>query len=588
MTKKHSTKRALIASALSILLCVSMLAGTTFAWFTDTVSSARNQIVAGNLDIELEYSTDMSNWTPVDLNTNVFDDEALWEPGYTEVVYLRVSNLGNLALKYRLGINVSAETLGKTKDGEDIRLSDFIEYGIVEDVTAKYADRAAARDALSSATALNTPYDEEFSLVGKTENATDTDVFALVVYMPESVDNVANHDGENAPSIHLGLSVVATQNTVEEDGFDSTYDEEALYPDIVTDVIGGGETIASDDVAITLPPNAAEDEYTIKVSNKKTETNNANETTVSLDIDLLKNGQKVDSTDGVSYTVAIDIGAGLVITGLTHKDVAVNDYSYNPSTGIITFTTDSFSPFAVSYSENVIKVSTADELIAVLSEIKADAKTQIPGTEGNKQYRVNATIILEDDIVIDSADQFMYTDSNGAPLHIYGMRGVIDLNGHSITVSENALMSGKAHANAVLLVQYSNIQIIGEGSIVAANKSIPVYAWANCTVDIYSGSYVTNAPERNESAVYVNNATALVNVYGGTYTNTAYAFNVHDNCGSTTTIVLHEGIEYADFLKNGTIDVTKSDISAGRIAFADGCTLSEYEENGVAMNKVVK
>ena len=83
-------------------------------------------------------------------------------------------------------------------------------------------------------------------------------------------------------------------------------------------------------------------------------------------------------------------------------------------------------------------------------------------------------------------------------------------------------------------------------------------------------------------------ATALVNVYGGTYTDSAYAFNVHDNCGSTTTIVLHEGIEYADFLKNGTTDVTKSDISAGRIAFADGCTLSEYDENGVAMNKVVK
>ena len=87
---------------------------------------------------------------------------------------------------------------------------------------------------------------------------------------------------------------------------------------------------------------------------------------------------------------------------------------------------------------------------------------------------------------------------------------------------------------------------------------------------------------------FFQKATALVNVYGGTYTDTAYAFNVHDNCGSTTTIVLHEGIEYADFLKNGTTDVIKSDISKGRIAFAEGCTLSEYEENGVAMNKVVK
>ena len=87
MTKKHSAKRALIASALSLLLCVSMLVGTTFAWFTDSVTSANNIIMAGNLDVELEYSTDMVNWTAVDANTNVFKEGALWEPGYTEVVY---------------------------------------------------------------------------------------------------------------------------------------------------------------------------------------------------------------------------------------------------------------------------------------------------------------------------------------------------------------------------------------------------------------------------------------------------------------------------------------------------------------------
>ncbi len=230
MTKKNSTKKALLASALSLLLCISMLIGTTYAWFTDSVTSANNIIMSGNLDVALEYSTDMVNWTAVDANTNVFDDEALWEPGYTEVVYLRVSNMGSLAMKYMLGVNVANETEGKTRDDNTpFKLSDYIEYGIAKDVTAKYADRTAARAAITSAAKLNVAYSEEFHLVGKTATATDTDVYALVVYMPESVGNEANHNGTDIPVINLGLSVLATQDTVEEDSFDDQYDKDATY-----------------------------------------------------------------------------------------------------------------------------------------------------------------------------------------------------------------------------------------------------------------------------------------------------------------------------------------------------------------------
>ena len=232
MTKKHSAKRALIASALSLLLCVSMLVGTTFAWFTDSVTSANNIIMAGNLDVELEYSTDMVNWTAVDANTNVFKEGALWEPGYTEVVYLRVSNVGSLAMKYKLGVNVASETEGKTRDNNTpFKLSDYIEYGIIKNVTAAYGtdDRMTARADIGTASKLNVAYSEEFHLVGKTATATDTDVYALVVYMPESVGNEANHNGTDIPVINLGLSVLATQDTVEEDSFNDQYDKDATY-----------------------------------------------------------------------------------------------------------------------------------------------------------------------------------------------------------------------------------------------------------------------------------------------------------------------------------------------------------------------
>ena len=99
MTSSKSTKRALVSSALAIIMCVAMLIGATFAWFTDTASTAVNKIQAGNLDIKVEYAKEKMNddgtlageltdWTPIDNATNVFDPNALWEPGRTEYVVL--------------------------------------------------------------------------------------------------------------------------------------------------------------------------------------------------------------------------------------------------------------------------------------------------------------------------------------------------------------------------------------------------------------------------------------------------------------------------------------------------------------------
>ena len=229
---KHTpTKRALLLSVLSLLLCCAMLVGSTFAWFTDSVTSGKNKIVAGNLDVELEYSLDGTTWTAVDETTNMFKEGALWEPGYTEVVYLRVINAGSLALKYQLGINVANKVIGKTEDDKDIDLSNFIEFGVVEAATA-FADRAAARDAVKdSAVLLSDGYS---SGEGKLPKGETSEMLALVVYMPETVGNDANHGtGKTQPEIYMGINLIATQNTVEEDSFDNTYDKDAKYPGIV-------------------------------------------------------------------------------------------------------------------------------------------------------------------------------------------------------------------------------------------------------------------------------------------------------------------------------------------------------------------
>ena len=81
MTKQKSTKRALLLSALSLLMCVSMLIGSTFAWFTDSVTSGINKIVAGNLDVELYHSDKAATDEQVGDTTKLFDDVTLWEPG---------------------------------------------------------------------------------------------------------------------------------------------------------------------------------------------------------------------------------------------------------------------------------------------------------------------------------------------------------------------------------------------------------------------------------------------------------------------------------------------------------------------------
>ena len=138
MTSSKSTKRALISSTLAILMCVAMLIGTTFAWFTDTASTAVNKIQAGNLDVALEMKDASGNWVNAEGQTLSWkkaagapaNEQVLWEPGCTyELPELRIVNNGNLALKYRIVIN---GIVGNAKLLEAIEFT----YGGVNDINA--------------------------------------------------------------------------------------------------------------------------------------------------------------------------------------------------------------------------------------------------------------------------------------------------------------------------------------------------------------------------------------------------------------------------------------------------------------------
>ena len=225
MTNSKTTKRALISSALAILMCVAMLIGTTFAWFTDTASTGVNKIQAGNLDVKLMYSTDMQTWKEATDQTKLFDDNALWEPGYTQVVYLKIVNAGNLALKYEAGFSKNyTSNRGKNVNGDWYRVDNYLKIGTAETAT-KFANR---EDVWSAIAATEKTLAKDVMLTDgwiTLKAGESSKPFAVAIYMPTSVGNEANASRHRPSSVSgLGIEVRATQATVESDSFGTDYD----------------------------------------------------------------------------------------------------------------------------------------------------------------------------------------------------------------------------------------------------------------------------------------------------------------------------------------------------------------------------
>ena len=228
MTNSKSTKRALLTSALALLMCVAMLVGATFAWFTDTASTGVNKIVSGNLDVKLMYSTDMQTWKEATDQTKLFDDNALWEPGYTQVVYLKIVNAGKLALKYEAGFSKNyTSNRGKNVNGDWYRVDNYLKIGTAETAT-KFANREDVWSAIA-ATEKTLAKDVMLTDGWITLNAgEESEPFAVAIYMPTSVGNEANASRLRPSSVSgLGIEVRATQATVESDSFDNNYDANA-------------------------------------------------------------------------------------------------------------------------------------------------------------------------------------------------------------------------------------------------------------------------------------------------------------------------------------------------------------------------
>ena len=247
MTNTKSTKRALVSSVMALFLCFAMLLGTTYAWFTDSVTSDGNIIKSGTLDVEMFWAKgteDPASATWEDASTKAIFDYDNWEPGYVDVKHVQIKNNGTLALKYQVKI---------VANGEVSDLSDVIDVYYVDPAQA-ITDRAqlTADNYLGTLTAVLAGLDETAS--GKLE-AEEAHTITLALKMQEGAGNQYQN---KSIGTDFSVIVLATQATAEDDSFDDQYDADATF---AAELNNFKATLANAQAGDTVTLNLTHDAY---------------------------------------------------------------------------------------------------------------------------------------------------------------------------------------------------------------------------------------------------------------------------------------------------------------------------------------
>lgn len=201
-----------------IALCVSILliaawcilgTGASLAWFVDTDEEVKNVFHFAEFELEVSHRLEDGTWEKIEQDTKIFDDEALYEPGYTQVVYLKIENKGTVPFDFKTAVSVTDYTLATNVFGQSFQLQDYLKFGLTtadteEELFEKVATRNLAKEL--AVMPLSNYSTETASL-----DAKGTVYMALIVRMPEDVANMANYRSDVIPRIELGLIVTATQ-----------------------------------------------------------------------------------------------------------------------------------------------------------------------------------------------------------------------------------------------------------------------------------------------------------------------------------------------------------------------------------------
>ena len=623
--KKSTTKRSLLVSVLALVMCVTMLVGTTFAWFTDSASTSVSRIEAGKLNVALQMLDNDGNWVSAEGKTLQFKVEGkipaegtqiLWEPGCTyELPKLRIVNEGNLALKYKVvisGIQGDAE-LNKVIDWT----MDGIELGT--DVSLGVGDM------------------KEFTIKGQMQKDAGN------YYQGMTIDGIA-------------ITVYAKQDTVESDSNNNEYDKDAVYATAGASVKVDDNKVVNEVVMVsheeqenggaiakaTVSAGAAVNENTTNLELKITETNTPAHITIPVTsedktLEVKMEGLSPDNT--VPVKVEMFVGKGLDNFTMLHNGNAMTkkyntkyvlndqDYCYDSETGVVTFLTSTFSPFTCLYNKANWSGSTAadyvtpvDENNKVVTITSAEELALLAKKVNTGTSYKGYTVKLMNDIDLGSR---LWTPigKEGATF-----QGVFDGNGKTISnllinnsnlcdaglfgfttngeiknvTVKNASVKGYLDVGVVAgtpyTSKYTNITVCGDvyvngyayvGGVFGKN------AYANLTditVDVNEGSYVKARSYgyrtyvggvvgfMGEGDITVSNVKSNIDVFGSTcdvggITGIAHYGNQFINCVCTGNVTLENARDAGDHLEIGGIAGVWHDQTGQKVTFT-GCSFT--------------
>ena len=487
MKTAKTSKRALLCSVLSIALCLSMLIGTTFAWFTDTATTSVNQIKAGTLDVELFNEAGTAKldkkltWQKA---AGATETTTLWEPGCTyKTQGFTIKNNGTLALKYTVVVNGVEGDAGLLK---------VIKFSLVDS-----ADNALANS-------------------GGHLSATQT---SGALYLKAHMDETAGNEYQGKTLDGVTITVYATQYTEEYDSTGNQYDAKAdMTPDnldkmvtanVTETVVAGAATVlknADSTVTATVPANAvaAGTELTLTVAPSTTPkvSVTSDKGVRAYNIDLVdKTGAKVTATAENPITVKLYVGEGLKNVKLYHDGTEIAYTSY--VNGYITFTTTSFSPFDVVYDAPVATVD------------------GIPYGDIKAAMAAGGDILVPADVETNNAD-----DTIEARISIT-KPSTLTLNGKIKTPDD--MGSNNTNFTALLVDANTTINAGENGGIdTGVNGGYALNVRNSATLTINGGYYYGGG-----TAVQVQKGTLLIT--GGTfacepYSNPVYGYKYLINC----------------------------------------------------------
>ena len=531
MSNTKLTKHALIVSIMAMLLCVAMLVGTTFAWFTDTASTAVNKIQAGTLDVALEMKDASGNWVNAEGQTLSWkkaagapaNEQVLWEPGCTyELPELRIVNKGDLALKYRIVIN---GIVGNAKLLEVISFT----YGTGININAE---------------------------VTLAPNAT-TEGIIIKGHMDESAGN--EYQGLSIDGI--GITVVATQVASEFDSFDNQYDKDAaLHVNSIgvgdisvtcgsaqnNAVVETDQTISSGDMSVTYPEG-------VKLNNTGAVTGDTNKKT-SVE---QKFEYKGDTPSSAMTNITIDDGKAVASYELTlpvsennNKPVTVvikyaknlsgvqvyhsgtlltttanaNGESavYDAATGDLTLTLKHASPIDIVYNaivpQNAKFVSTLDELEAAVGNLHDGdyilfganiVQNKVDTTSGQITFArasdaegdIEATLDLNGYVFDGQIGGFSF-ENDGITVNVIGTEKVVadyyeHETGHHMVKAcavfnysgNTVLKSGLFESNNDVVMAYGGKVVVEDGIIHNTADGLCLYAVNDALVTVNGGEF---------------------------------------------------------------------------------------------------